>query len=171
MNLDETWQEAEWEKLFTIVSSNPTDYKDDFSGWLQKRPGLWHGFVEYGLKAIEKNDPYGFSAVSLLGLLHWDYSPEEYELAKGDYQHAGDLGRLLVAIHPETYESLWRGERYVHPIHQYEDDYVAAIEEMDSSLKGFFVTDEPYRSGPECSVFPELANLPAAEPFDDDGHA
>ncbi len=168
MRNEDKWQEAEWVNLENRIDASPEQYKAEFKDWLISRPALWHKFVEYGLTAVKKNDPYGYSAVVLIGILMWDKGPNFFRDV--DYRFVPDLGKLLMELHPETRDVLWRGERYTHPLVANGQGMAEQFEEMYPEHRGFFLSEEEEPGNKiEYRVFPELFGLPHADPSSENG--
>ncbi len=168
MRNEDEWQQEEWVNLENRIDASPEQYKAEFKDWLISRPALWHKFVEHALTAVKKKDPYGYSAVALIGILMWDEGPNFFR--ETDYRFVPDLGKLLIELHPQTLDVLWRGERYTHPLMANGQDMAEQFEEMHPEHRGFFLSEEedPHNKV-ECRVFPELFGLPHADPSSENG--
>jgi hypothetical protein len=165
MKTDESWSEDGWKEVDLILSANKDLFRKEFKEWLKQRQQLWKKFVSYGLEAAKRNDPYGYSALALLQIVEFDTRNEPWQRLLGDYEYAAELGRLLIAMYPETSESLWRGERYTHPIIKCADFTAESFTEIHPEHEGFFIdANEVTDKNPNYMVFPELAGLPEVEP-------
>ncbi len=161
------FDEKEWNVLERQISQAPEKFKPEFKEWRCKRPLLWTKLVSYGRRGVEKKDPYGFSALAVVQIIEMDSIVEDGpgHLESVDYRFVPDLGRLLIAVHPETLDFLWRGERYTHPMVKYAPDLAQLFESEHPGCDGFFSPEkDAIFNDPEYMVFPELSGLPPAGP-------
>ncbi len=161
------WQTEEWGVLEEQINQAPKNFKPEFKEWLFKRPLLWKKLVSYGRRGVEKKDPYGFSALAVVQIIEMDSIVEDGpgHLESVDDRFVPDLGRLLIAVHPETLDLLWRGERYTHPMVKYAPDLAQLFESEHSEYNDFFSPEkDAIFNDPEYMVFPELSGLPPAGP-------
>ncbi len=167
MSSEIIWQTEEWGVLEEQINQAPENFKPEFKEWLFKQPFLWKKLVSYSLRGAERKDPYGFSVLALVGIIEFDsiVNDDPGCLQSSDRCFVRDLGRLLITVHPETQDLLWRGERYTHPMMKYAPELAQSFESAHPEHRGFFDPEEDAIYGdPEYMVFPELDGLPPADP-------
>ncbi len=160
------FDEKEWNVLERQISQAPEKFKPEFKEWLFERPLLWKKLVSYALRGAAAKDPYGFSALVVVGIIEMDSGKDDPGYLQSiDRRFAPDLGRLLIAVHPDTLDLLWRGERYTDPMMKYAPVLAQLFESEHPEYDGFFSPEkDAIFNDPEYRVFPELSGLPPAGP-------
>ena len=118
---------------------DPDFFKPGFKEWLFRRPLLWRRFVSSALRAAKHKDAYDFSALTLVLILLFQSTEDDPYYLRGfdrfDYCFVPELGYLLMALYPETAETLVNGESW-HASRQVAD-VARFIEYLPMNLPAF----------------------------------
>ena len=141
---------TERQNVLNILSKIQGRYRSDFAEWLFSHWPEWRQFLNLVQEAPSRDrDNYGYSALLLLELA------EEKIGQPIEYAFVRDLGRLVIDMHPEFRNLLWRGEVNVPLLRELAGHLAERAAHL--GLEDLSTFDDPRLV--EFMVFPELDDV------------